>query len=375
MTTEQLLQAQNAWQALAAESLTKAFDALDKELPLGTPKRNVLLALRGRLNDTNLDRIRGVLSQADLELAYNRIRTDLLTLISELTPADFIPGPESPAVPRAKTGVLLHKIPNHMQVDREEACIIRLAFDREAIIRDLDLDEEVVLKDITVSEIMHVELIDPAEEPAFQIRSFSDTEQFLQTADYSEWLFFVKPIRAGVFNLMLKVSVVEVIAGKERKRNISLEERIEITAEASAENPVEFRQSGITLVGGGIAEFPAIPLPGAPSPAPQSPVPSPAPHLPAKTRRIPILRNLSIAASILLVASVAVVTLMDRKDSPIHTTPNPITPAPKDDEQLITPDSLAWVEAIKQNTPAAYRHYLDLFPQGKYAPEARQRLE
>ena len=79
----------------------------------------------------------------------------------------------------------------------------------------------------------------------------------MEKEEYTEWLFFVKPLREGQFPLLLRVSVVEKVGEKERVRDIVLEESVVIVAEP-VDEPAEgaFKASGL-IVGkteeGGVA--------------------------------------------------------------------------------------------------------------------------
>ncbi|RMG86853.1 MAG: hypothetical protein D6714_03445, partial [Bacteroidetes bacterium] len=130
-------------------------------------------------------------------------------------------------------GSLLHNIPEEMEMGRETRCEVRIAFERETLLRDLPPDERVEIQDIRVSNVMEVELFDPSDEAdrAFQVRTFTDREQFIEEDEYTQWVFYVKPLKSGIYSLVLKVSVIEYLHGKERKRDIVLEEKVEIVAE------------------------------------------------------------------------------------------------------------------------------------------------
>ncbi|MBK7409136.1 MAG: SUMF1/EgtB/PvdO family nonheme iron enzyme [Saprospirales bacterium] len=95
---------------------------------------------------------------------------------------------------------------------------------------------------------MEVELIDSAEPPAFAIRTFNREEQFIEKDEYTEWIFFVRPLREGQFPLLLRVSVIEKIGEKERVRDIVLEETVVIVAETVEETAdVSFKASGYVV--------------------------------------------------------------------------------------------------------------------------------
>ncbi|MBK7869619.1 MAG: hypothetical protein IPJ74_02520 [Saprospiraceae bacterium] len=313
---------------LVPESIEEAIAELKTALPEFSPKYNPLLLLESRLNDANLKNVQNLLSDAELQIEYNQIRADLLLLIASLEERDFqlILG-----TPAAKTGSLLYKIPEQMQLQKETKCLVRLAFEEASIIRNIELNEDVTIKQVRVAEVMQVELIDPSAEHPFEIRSISDEEQFLEKGDYTEWVFYVKPLLEGTFPLVLKISVIEMVQGKERIRNLTWEETIQITTSEPALSASEFKPTGIAVGAAetDILEEPFMP-PSAPaidamldmpSPAPIQNIPispikkdnfpqieryEPAPQL----KRRPKYRTwLAAAASVLLIVTVAIFML------------------------------------------------------------------
>ncbi len=234
------------WRQRVAESIGEAINELKTHVPEFSPKYNALILLESRLNDSNLKNIQNTISDEALQIEYNQIRADLLLFISGLEVKDF----ELPAsASKGKSGALLYKIPRQMELQRETKCLVRLAFDKPTIIKNIELTDDVEIRDVRVAEVMQVQLIDPSLEQPFQIRSFSDEEQFVEEEAYTEWIFYVKPVREGTFPLMLKVSVVEVVQGKERVRNIIWEETVEITATTPEAEEPAFKPTGLTIGG------------------------------------------------------------------------------------------------------------------------------
>lgn len=229
---------------LVPESIAEAIAELKGALPEFSPKYNPLILLESRLNDANLKNIQNLLSDAELQIQYNQIRADLLLLIVALDVKDFELVMGTPA---AKTGSLLYKIPEQMQLQKETKCLVRLAFEQESIIRNIELTDEVTIKQVRVAEVMQVELIDPSSEHPFEICTISDEEQFLERGDYTEWVFYVKPLLEGSFPLVLKISVVEIVQGKERIRNLTWEETIQITTTELALSASEFKPTGVSV--------------------------------------------------------------------------------------------------------------------------------
>lgn len=283
ITEAQLVDWKTTWRQLVSSSLGKAFSAIEERLPAESPKADALLLLKAQLNEANRDKVMGVKSAEDLELAYNRIRLNLLEFIKELELSDFN-AMGSGFQPAAKRGVLLHKIPKKMAVGREEECIIRLAYERSLIADNLEITEEVEVKEVTISEVMEAELIDPNAEPAFNIRTFHDERQFLTRGEYTEWKFYVSPLREGHFRLLLKLTVIEEVKGEKERRNITWEEQVMIVTELSTAEPATFEAAGVALAFSGGAEAQtsgagpeeAIDLPRVEAFSPPRPAPAPA---------------------------------------------------------------------------------------------------
>jgi hypothetical protein len=245
---------------IAEEGLAASLSALKEVLPEQSERFEDVLLIESRQNEANRQRLRNLISNEDLQITYARIREDLMSLIDQLQPKDF----EKTSVDeqkikgkKVKKGSILHRIPGQMQLKEETKCIVRIALDEEVIIQSIDLDEEVVLKSIRVSDIMQVELIDPSNEHPFTIKAINSAEQFVEEDDYTEWVFFVTPLMEGTFPLLLKVAVIELIHGKERKREIVLEERIRILTQAAGKAKASFKDAGYQLAFGSEAVFPS----------------------------------------------------------------------------------------------------------------------
>jgi formylglycine-generating enzyme required for sulfatase activity len=214
-------------QILPEEGMATAIKALKGQIPSDAPKYNAILQIEARLNDANLKRIKGVLSEDQLQLQYNQLRDDLLSLIDGLKPEDF----SKEAAKKSKTGSILYQIPKKMEFQKRTKCIVRLAFEEAVIIQNIELTADTSLQSVRVSEAMEVALIDPDGGASFSIQSISSPEQFLEEDDYSEWLFYVTPLATGSHPIILKVSVIELISGKERKKEIVMEEVVTIVTQ------------------------------------------------------------------------------------------------------------------------------------------------
>lgn len=407
VTAAQLKDWKTEWLALVPQNLGKALKAVDERLPADSPKATVLIQLQAQLNSANRDKLMGTRSSADLELAYNQIRAKLLEFIDGLEVEDFHPVLGTSFTPTARRGTLLHKIPGQMQVGKEEECIIRLAYDRAVIADNLELTEDVEVKEVTISEVMEAELIDPSFEPAFAIRSFNDERQFLQQGEYTEWRFYVRPLRAGTFDLLLKLTVIEEIDGQKERRNITWEEKVQIVTEQVEAPAAEFHNSGLSLsfssaeesrsggtrsidgdsTGSGPPRIdedwetlqPTTLMKDEVSPTPQ-PAPTPAAPKNKKTSRV---RRLSVAAMIVMAVGLGTWVLVGPMGSStidietesrepvdaVEEKPPPVLPPPSNEAER------AWEEAQADGSDKALRQFIERYPNSPYAEEAKRMLE
>ena len=286
--------------SLLIDDLAGAFRLLLSLLPAGSGKHQSTAVLLGKLNDTNKASLRGTLSNEELQLAYNQLRSALLELIETLGEADFDPLAAAPTPQSPKQGEILYRIPHTMPLGRETRCTVRIALDTDAIVENITLDEHVTLKPLArVSDLMQVELLDPGNASSFFIRSINSPEQLVEDDGYTEWLFWVTPLQAGTFPLLIKVSVIELLMGKERKKELVLEESIHISADAQAPESPE-KSAGPALVFHSGASLPgrSLPPPGAPPeaeqaeediriPQPAAPPAAPIQAPPAKAASVP----------------------------------------------------------------------------------------
>ncbi len=245
---------------IASDGIAVTIKHLKDFIPSASSKYEDLLLIEARQNETNKKRLRDVLSDQELQIAYNKIREDLMVLIDGLVPEDFDTSQASSrhsGSKKARRGHILHRIPSKMQCTKETRCVVRIALDEDTIIENIDWDEHVKLESVRVSDLMQVELIDPSEEQPFSIRTISTPEQFIDEDDYTEWQFFIKPLKAGTFPLVLKVAVIELVYGKERKREIVLEQTVNIvTEEAKIPREQGLQPAGVQLDFGATSRVP-----------------------------------------------------------------------------------------------------------------------
>lgn len=104
-------------------------------------------------------------------------------------------------------GMLLHSLPNKMQLHNLHRCIIRVAFDKETILKDLpNLKDGVIIKeDIRVSNKMEVIF---HKSPYFEITELTKPVQIVEPFSMTQWDFDIRPYMLGQFPLSFIVSVI-----------------------------------------------------------------------------------------------------------------------------------------------------------------------
>lgn len=224
---------------LDLQHLVTAMQQLRDLLPEHSEKRVTVLTLMGRLNDANKKALRGTLDNTALQTEYNAIRADLSDFIQALEDVDFDANAKqentSAKASAVKQGSVLYRIPHTMPIGQETECVVRIALDEDAIVEEITIDSQTVLKGLSrVSDLMQVELADPAREPVFSIRSTSSAQQLITEEGYTQWFFYVEPLRVGTHPLEVKVSVLELAFNQVHRKELVFRETIQIITENNA---------------------------------------------------------------------------------------------------------------------------------------------
>lgn len=177
--------------------------------------------------------LKGVIENAEFGRITARVNSAILEIADKIEK-------QVDTLQNQRKGHLLHKIPSRMVKEKETKCIIRIAYFLEQLLVGLTIDEDTIFQVIQVTGLMSVELLDDNEEKTFEIRTSTDEEQFIIFEDCTQWIFKVRPLKVGCFPLLLKIGAVELINGKERKRNIIIEKEIKITVEIPPVDELDF---------------------------------------------------------------------------------------------------------------------------------------
>lgn len=408
-----LVEIQKELRDILPEGIDLAIQAIKTVLPSGTDKYNDLILIESRYREVNHRLLQGLLSNEDAQTEFNKIRKDLLDFINSLTESQL--GKKDAAKqegpPDIYNGEVFYRIPDQMVLHEETKCIIRVAFDRQVLMEGIEVQQEDVVKDIRISDVMGVELLDPDPTNAFAIRSFSETVQFVDRDLSTEWLFYVKPLKEGTHPLILKISVIEIKEGIERKRTVVLEEQVEIFTQPVPEKgePAGFVSAGYTLNMAN-AQQPAsdekdkgtVPPPqpgGGGVRPPVSPVIEPSPLSPAPRSPFPLKRIIGALSAllVLIVASFALYQFLqapNKGDLPGKVTshdvnelrdfvknypgsPEAITAQERIDslDQVFWEETIVSADTVGKADTSRLKAYIAEFPDGNHVTEALVMLE
>ncbi len=231
---------------LPKEGISAIIKSLKEVLPESASKRKLLLQLEADYKSLKIKIIEGIISDQDVTLETNKVRSRLFDFIESLEAADFdrqTKRSQFSADQKVKRGHVLYIIPKRMQLNKDTHCLIRIAFEKAQLVEDLDLDEDTQFRlNVRISDYMKVEIVDPATNPAFKIRCISEAVQFIDEDESTEWRFTVRPLVSGEHLLLLKVTIMPVIDGEARVRERTLEESVVIVAGPIPEEKVELKE-------------------------------------------------------------------------------------------------------------------------------------
>ncbi len=315
------------------EDLPAAINALKARLPDNSEKYRLVATLLARLNDANKERFRNTISMEEYQRRCDQVRADFFDLLAMLEEADFDPE-AAQAKPddenAVKTGTVLYRIPDHMPLGKLTRCTVRVAIDEEAILENIILDDQVQVKSqIEVSDVMSAELVDP-EGNIFKIMPLNAHTQLVRDTGYTEWLFGVTPLIEGVHQLLVKVSIMEVVPGfaEPVPREVSVLETVTIFAEAEApgvgkEAPMKAAGLALSFAGGNPAKAASGPT--------RTPVPANVPGAVMAQGLRRLLAFVAIAA-VVTIAAIFIVPRIKSTFSPPQEQPPPDTSAVENEQ-------------------------------------------
>ncbi|MCY7328316.1 MAG: hypothetical protein LH618_07205, partial [Saprospiraceae bacterium] len=220
--------------ALIVEDLDAALLHLEKRLPDHTEKKNEVISLRGRLNDTNQKRHRNLISNEEFQREKDHVRSDFLQLVKGLEKSDFkkvaVQKSQQGGKQAPKTGTVLYHVPHRMILNIATKCVVRVALDKNLLWEGIVDNEEMQVRErVQVSNLMEAKLHDPSGGARFFISSPNPSQQLFSEWDFTEWIFFVTPLCPGTYDLCVIVSMVADVPGAGLKQHdVTLSETVEI---------------------------------------------------------------------------------------------------------------------------------------------------
>jgi hypothetical protein len=250
----------NIYDSLGILGYLKYWDQKIKELNISAKELDNLADTRKVQEDINLytdirgaiDDLAGKLSNMNtLTVEIMRSKTYQPLVDALLAQSGKAVGQPQPPTASKKEGKVLYHIPGMMKVHFWTRCTVRLAWEELVLREGLQIPEsEQTIESIRLGKIMQVALGEGSDRGKFEINPLSSEEQFIEEGEFTEWLFDVKPLQLGRFPLVLKISLIQVIEGKERKKDLVLE-RIVITETEvpKALTRFETAQAGLQALG------------------------------------------------------------------------------------------------------------------------------
>ena len=227
---------------LVKNELRELFYVLRQNVDNQSDKHDDLCLIHAQHTTASHDQnIKGILTAEDARITFNKIKAAILDLINSIEEEDlyFIDTPKSPSYSEKKIvknnklkGKILYRIPEKMALKKQYKCIVRIAFSDEELEFLNKKDSVTKVEPIRIAEIMEVQFIDTNHHHAFNIKSLTNTEQLIDQGDFTEWIFYVETLLEGTYDLMLKVSVIEKKYDREVRKDIVLEKKITVVAEA-----------------------------------------------------------------------------------------------------------------------------------------------
>ncbi len=227
--------------------LIKGIDAALKQLfdniPNDSDTYNSIVLLAAQNMEISKALVEGIITRQDASLQFNKLRKSILQFTNQLTDDDL---QQSISTQKNKVkvgyGNVLYHIPTKMKVGTETKCIVRIAKYKHILLKDLQNNGEAEIKDVRISGVMGAQIIDPNKINPFEIRTINEVVQFIDDAEYTEWQFYVQPVVLGEFCLILKISIIELKDGIERKKEVVLEELIEILSEDVTQKLIGYKE-------------------------------------------------------------------------------------------------------------------------------------
>lgn len=113
-----------------------------------------------------------------------------------------------------KNGQLMYSIEDTMKLGINYKVVVRILNGKNQTEITSGVKSSAVVEDIKTSSTMEVEMIDP--DKAFNITSSNSQIQVVDSLEYTEWIFIVRPILSGSHPLTITSSIIQENGKKEK---------------------------------------------------------------------------------------------------------------------------------------------------------------
>ncbi len=134
--------------------------------------------------------------------------------VVERTQKVYVPGEKrvskesTKEITNSGVGEIVYKVPDTMIVFHEYIITVRISKEQGTTEITENLQGNITRKTIKTSERMEVILVDSSPDSAFRIKNINKSGQIIDSVDYTEWKFGVKPLKPGRKTLNLVVSII-----------------------------------------------------------------------------------------------------------------------------------------------------------------------
>jgi hypothetical protein len=122
--------------------------------------------------------------------------------------------PQGQKVSTNKNGQLMYSIEDTMKLGINYKVVVRILNGKNRTEITSDVKSSAVVEDIKTSSTMEVEMVDP--DKAFNITSGNSQIQVVDSLEYTEWIFIVKPVLSGSHPLTITSSIIQENGKKEK---------------------------------------------------------------------------------------------------------------------------------------------------------------
>ena len=213
-------------------SLEKALDTLLTYFKENRDQESVNEVLLLLSNLSGLKRAKELYGES-VQREQNRITDAILSLRNKIIPEEERPAP--PPTHIYKEAKLLHDIARKMKVGTPVPCIVRLAPDKISLLKYFKRSPDTKIRTIDqIGGVIKV-AIKPLNRGDFKVQLVGNPERKIFPDIYTEWKFFVTPLREGRHTLNLNIVLTRQDATGTAPWEVVFNEEIEVVSNVIAE--------------------------------------------------------------------------------------------------------------------------------------------